>query len=284
MSDYASILGGAPVEFIGKTVGLDQVASNWDAYYHIESENIFLERFDSSGDAIVDAVDNLNAVRIELGSGTDVVNTGAGDDTIRTESGDDVVDAGQGDNTISGAAGRDTVLSGGGDDELSGGSGADSLVAGAGDDYVSGGSGADSLQGAAGDDTVLGGSGADSLYGMAGDDLLVGDGGADLLMGGAGADSLFGGSGRDVFAFDDGFGRDVISDFRPGDQINLASNLNGTGIGSAEDLVRLNMVSGGTTDAGTKFTLITIGNDTIRLENTDSADFIDQINSWVKVG
>ena len=93
-----------------------------------------------------------------------------------------------------------------------------------------------------------------SLYGQDGDDLLVGGSGADLLMGGADDDTLIGGSGRDVFAFDDGFGQDVINDFGRGDQINLAADLNGTGIAQASDLVTNGMITGGTTAAGTKFT------------------------------
>ena len=44
------------------------------------------------------------------------------------------------------------------------------------------------------------------------------------------------------------------------------------------------MVTGGTTAAGTKFTLITVGADIIRLERVDHTDFINQIGTWVKVG
>ena len=43
------------------------------------------------------------------------------------------------------------------------------------------------------------------------------------------------------------------------------------------------MVTGGTTAAGTKFTVITVGNDTIRLEKVDHTDFISNINDWVQV-
>ena len=123
--------------------------------------------------------------------------------------------------------------------------------------------------------------GDDSLYGQDGDDLLVGGSGADELLGGAGNDTLFGGSGGDVFAFDDGFGQDVISDFRAGDQINLAADLNGSGIENAADVIPL--VSGGTTASGTTFTLITIGptpsgwrRSTRRLRRPD--------RDWVQVG
>ena len=280
MSDYASIIGGNPTD----TLPGDSVRSNENAYYHIEAADVFIDRFGGSGDSVIDAIGNLNPVRVELGSGTDTVFGGSGSDSVWAGAGDDVVWAGNGNNTVSGASGNDSVESGAGSDSLLGGSGNDTMYAGSGDDYLSGGAGADSLRGDAGNDTVLGGSGNDSLYGQDGDDYLVGGSGADLLMGGAGNDTLFGGSGGDVFAFDSGFGRDVISDFGAGDQINLASNLNGTGISSAADLVRLNMVSGGTTEAGAKFTVITIGDDTIRLEKMDHNDFINQIGNWVKVG
>ena len=285
MSDYASILGGgAPDHLIGQVVGLDEVGKSWDAYYHIESADVFLDRFASSGDAIVDAVGNRNAVRIEVGSGDDTINTGSGNDSIRGGAGNDSVNAGDGDNTVSGASGHDLAVGGGGKDSLSGDAGEDTLFGGGGGDTLSGDSGDDILVGGAGADLLAGGSGDDSLFGGAGDDALAGGSGADLLAGGAGQDTLSGGSGRDVFSFDSGFGRDTISDFGPGDRINLAADLNGTGIGSAADLVRLNMVSGGTTAAGAKFTVITVGADTIRLENVDRAEFVKQIGTWVQVG
>ena len=89
-----------------------------------------------------------------------------------------------------------------------------------------------------------------------------------------------------MFAFDDGFGQDVISDFRgaAGDRITLAKDLNDTGIASARDLVTKGMVTGGVSEAGTKYTLITVGEDTIRLDKVDPNDFLSNIESWVKVG
>ena len=277
MSDYASIMGGSPGDtLLPGDVGLDQ-----DAYYRIETANVFLDRFDSGGDSIVDAVGNPNAIRIDLGSGADSIYTGAGADSIWSGAGDDRINAGQGANTVSGAAGDDFIQSGAGGDSLMGGAGEDTIVAGAGDDHVVGGSGNDTLFGQGGNDSVFGGSGADVLYGGDGDDEVMGGSGADTLLGGAGADSLFGGSGGDVFAFESGFGQDVISDFGPGDRIQLAAGLNGTDIASPADVAA--MVTGGTTAAGTKFTVITIGNDTIRLEKVDPADFVNQIGSWVQV-
>ncbi len=280
MADYASIIGGNPDD----TLLGDFVRPAENAYYRIEAADVFIDHFASSGDSVIDAIGNPNPVRVELGSGTDTVYAGSGSDSVWSGAGNDIVRAGNGNNTVSGASGDDSIESGSGADTLLGGSGGDTILAGSGDDYVSGGAGADSLRGDAGDDTLLGGSGADSLYGQDGADLLMGGSGADLLMGGAADDTLFGGTGGDVFAFDNGFGQDVISDFGPGDQINLAVDLNGTGIASAADLVSLGMVSGGTTAAGTKFTVISIGSDTIRLEKVDHTDFISHIGSWVRVG
>ncbi len=280
MADYASIIGGNPTDTLpGSSVG---AATN--AYYHIEAADVFIDRFASSGNSIIDAIGNTNPVRVELGSGTDVVFAGSGSDSVWAGAGNDTIWAGNGNNTVSGGAGNDVTESGSGNDSLLGGSGDDTIHAEGGNDYVSGGAGADLLRGGTGNDSLLGGSGADSLYGEDGDDYLVGGSGTDLLMGGAGNDTLVGGSGGDVFSFDNGFGRDVISDFGPGDRINLAAGLNNTGIAAAADLVTKGMVTGGTSAAGTKFTVITIGSDTITLEKVDHNDFINQINSWVKVG
>ncbi len=244
MTGYASIIGGNPTE----TLPISSVGSALNAYYRIEAADVFIDRFASSGDSIIDAIGNTNPVRVELGSGTDTIFTGSGSDSIWAGAGDDTISAGEGNNTVSGGAGSDSIWAG------------------------------------AGNDSLLGGAGDDSLYGQDGDDYLVGGSGADLLMGGAGDDTLFGGSGGDVFAFDNGFGQDVISDFGPGDRINLAAGLNNTGIATAADLVTNGMVTGGTTAAGTKFTVITIGSDTITLERVDHNDFINQIGTWVKVG
>jgi Ca2+-binding RTX toxin-like protein len=285
MADYASIVGGnAPESVIGQVAGLDDVGRDWNALYFIESANVFLDRFDTTGNAVVDADSNPNAIRVELGAGTDTINTGAGADSIWAGAGNDSVSAGGGDDTVSGGAGDDLLRGGGGEDSLSGGEGDDTFFAGSGGDFVSGGGGDDSVLGEGGDDSLFGGSGADAMFGGEGDDTMVGGGGDDTMWGGAGNDTLFGGFGGDVFAFDDGFGQDVIHDFRAGDRIQLAADLNGTGISAPADLVANGMVTGGTTAAGTKFTVITVGNDTIRLEKVDSAEFINQINNWVQVG
>jgi Ca2+-binding RTX toxin-like protein len=64
--------------------------------------------------------------------------------------------------------------------------------------------------------TLMGGSGADTLTGTAGDDRISAGRGNDLLKGGAGNDILTGGADSDRFIFGPGFGKDVITDFKPG--------------------------------------------------------------------
>jgi hypothetical protein len=83
-------------------------------------------------------------------------------------------------------------------------------------------SGNDILAGDAGGNTISGGDGKDLLFGSAGNDTLNGGSGNDLLVGGAGNDFMSGGPGNDTFVFAAGSGRDIVSDFIPGqDQISL---------------------------------------------------------------
>jgi Ca2+-binding RTX toxin-like protein len=88
--------------------------------------------------------------RLQLGSGNDSV-TGAG--------GDEVVDGGAGNDTLLGNMGRDSLTGGAGDDLIDGGADNDTLA---------GGEGNDTLHGAGGSDTIDGGSGNDVLYGDGG--------------------------------------------------------------------------------------------------------------------
>jgi Ca2+-binding RTX toxin-like protein len=132
-------------------------------------------------------------------SGTHVeklVLTGSGDTDGTGNSLDNSLTGNSGANVLKGASGHDILKGMGGDDRLEGGSGNDRLVAGSGDDKLEGG------------------SGRDRLYGSRGDDRL--EGGAD-------DDRLTGGSGDDIFVFQEGGGRDVVTDFRNGvDKIDVS--------------------------------------------------------------
>lgn len=80
-----------------------------------------------------------------------------------------------------------------------------------------------------GDDTLTGSKRRDLLDGGEGDDWLSGGADDDVLAGGPGNDGLSGDQGADRFVFAGSFGDDVITDFKPGDTIELR------GFGSALD-------------------------------------------------
>ncbi len=92
------------------------------------------------------------------------------------------------------------------------------------DQTKTGTAGDDELNGGAGLDTINGGAGNDLLRGMGGADSLNGGDGDDTLDGGTGRDMLTGGAGNDDFRFDGigDVGSDVITDFGPGDRIDLS--------------------------------------------------------------
>lgn len=135
-------------------------------------------------------------------------------------------------NMVQAGAGNDTVLAGYGADTVWGGAG-DDLIRGwgvlAAQDPVGEALARDADLG----DLLHGGRGRDTLLGGGGDDVLDGSLGDDRLVGGVGADTLFGGAGRDVFAFGalDARARlpvhdtrgDIVVDFTEGeDRLDLA--------------------------------------------------------------
>ncbi|MBM2576659.1 S8 family serine peptidase [Jannaschia sp. Os4] len=219
---------------------------------------------------------------------------GAGDDRARGGSGDDRVVGNGGIDTLNGDSGADTLSGGGGDDRLNGGSGDDRLTGGSGDDRLDGGGGddviygsegadhligrggKDSLRGGEGDDRMYGGDrgdtlrgdeGDDRIYGEDGNDVLRGDAGADTLFGGGGQDTLVGGAGEDIFVFSDGFGRDVVRDFRTGADVIDLSRV--AGIADYDDLMQ-NHVQGDDADAW-----ITVGDDRLTLEGVNALTLLE---------
>ena len=134
---------------------------------------------------------------------------------------------------LNGGAGNDTLWGGVGDDILNGDEGDDILNGGADDDILNGGEGNDTLNGGYDNDILNGGSGDDILNGDNDNDILNGGSGDDILNGGEGYDVLNGGSGNDIlnggnghkdrYEFEAGHGQDVIND--RGD-VNYPENYN----------------------------------------------------------
>jgi CshA-type fibril repeat protein len=139
----------------------------------------------------------------------DLVEGGAGNDTIRTGDDADTIFGGAGDDLIDAGIDADEVTAGDGNDTVIGSEGADTVDGGAGNDLIYGG-----LEPGPGDaldlpdaidlrpdnnrDSLLGGDGDDTIFGRDDDDTLDGGAGNDVLDGGIDEDSILGGAGNDT--------------------------------------------------------------------------------------
>ncbi len=180
-------------------------------------------------------------------NGFEIINSGAGDDTIAGSNGDEVLSGGDGEDRVDGRAGNDTLIGGAGNDTISDGAGQDSVSGGAGNDIVraeadgeddvyDGGSGSDTLDYSSSEEGIT----VDFTKGTAngsdiGNDTFCG---MEAVIGGSGDDSfvvgqqpvvLGGGEGNDVFEFTDplpaGQAQTVlheIIDFKAGDRIKMS--------------------------------------------------------------
>ncbi|KAH0533546.1 hypothetical protein FGG08_007679, partial [Glutinoglossum americanum] len=63
---------------------------------------------------------------------------------------------------------------------------------------------------------LIGSDASETLKLLGGDDFIFGGKGEDFISGGEGKDHLTGGPGSDVFVYDEGMGKDIITDFNPG--------------------------------------------------------------------
>ncbi|MGL4637738.1 MAG: calcium-binding protein [Beijerinckiaceae bacterium] len=156
-----------------------------------------------------------------------------------------------GNDTLDGAGGDDTLWAGFGDDSMLGGAGNDNLAGGHGDDLLNGGKGTDTADYA--NDGGWRGAAVDFVTGFAEDtwgsldkligienatgsehaDWMRGNASANTFTAGAGDDMMIGNGGNDTFVFAAGHGRDKISDFNPGDMLDLR----GLGFTSVADVV-----------------------------------------------
>ncbi len=196
-----------------------------------EIENGIYERYDARGRTVDERVATASDIsRLEALVPAEFRNpaeaepiepmTGdAGPDRMRGDGADDRMSGEAGDDRLVGRDGDDTLEGGAGADSILGGLGDDSLEGGADDDLLRGGQGRDALLGDEGDDRLLGGGGDDILLGGAGRDRMNGGGGDDTIDGGAGADVYRGGQGADLFVFTADGARDVLRDFRPGEDV-----------------------------------------------------------------
>ena len=169
-----------------------------------------------------DPTDDMDVV--DGGAGNDTITTGDDADVITGGTGDDSIDGGNDDDTISGGADNDYIVGGEGADSIQGDGGDDTIYGGLdpvfpdvlniiddgsegdpidpdptnGQDVIDGGAGNDLIYGQDDDDTLSGGSGNDTLFGGIDEDSLSGGTGDDVLLGGQGADYVSGGDDADI--------------------------------------------------------------------------------------
>jgi Ca2+-binding RTX toxin-like protein len=185
---------------VASTGGIDTVYSYISAYTLTDNvENLLLQ----SAGAANGTGNNLNNV-IDAAAGNNILNGGAGIDTLSYAFATAAVTANLGLTTA----------------QATGGSGSDTLL------------NFENLTGSNFHDKLTGNALANTLSGGAGNDTLAGGAGNDLLIGGTGLDMLYGGTGADTFDFNAlnemGLGaalRDVIGDFKTseGDKIDLST-------------------------------------------------------------
>jgi Ca2+-binding RTX toxin-like protein len=185
-----------------------------------------------NGNDVITIADNMPAVAI---------NGGAGSDTIYGSAKGDSITGGGGNDLIFGRSGGDVLRGGDGKDTIYGQGGTDRIYGEAGNDAIDGGVQGDRLFGGGNSDTIVGGTEDDFLYGENGNDVLSGAGGKDRMDGGSGADAFYGGEGNDsadyskagagVVASIDGSPDDGVPG--EGDNIIDAENIIGSSFGDA---------------------------------------------------
>lgn len=165
------------------------------------------------------------------GSADEDISLGAGNDTFdtyTTNSGNDVIDGGAGNDTIYAGDGNDVLIGGTGDDDLNGEAGNDTIYGGDGKDKISGGSGNDRISGGAGDDTIDAGSGDDIISVTAGKDEVDAGSGNDTISVSAGAQAkIDGGAGTDTLELDGSAADYEISNSRSG-KVTITSKTDST--------------------------------------------------------
>ena len=232
----------------------------------------------NSGDNVITGLGGADT--LHGGGGNDTLIGGLGNDTITGDAGDDVVQytLGDGVDIIDGGAGTDTLAVSGtaGNDTIHvslNGSGVIGSVEGMSPTNVErytvdGGSGSDTLTYtgttsavtvnlATGSATGLTSvTGVENVTGGSGNDSLTGDANANVLTGGAGADTLIGGDGNDTFRHVAGDGADVIDGGAGSNTLDYTGSVSAVTVdlstGAATDIASLahiqNVIGGSAAD------------------------------------
>jgi len=175
-------------------VGVFTVSNGFGSDSPTES-NLFEYELDAGGTIVIDAGAGDDNIYLDGWQGNEVVfdiRGGLGDDHIEftnSVAGDfnspfNIIDGGAGADTIIGSNGRDYITGGAGDDTIDAKGGKDVVVADQVDIFgsalvvnVLGNDGADVITGGSDEDILFGGGGKDKVVGGAGNDLILADGG-----------------------------------------------------------------------------------------------------------
>lgn len=164
--------------------------------------------------------------------GKDVINGGIGHDKLYGGKGDDLLFGNLGNDTLDGGDGINVLVGGRGDDTYyvksnsdfvleHSSQGTDTVISTAEHFYLTSnvenltlaGTANISGSGNAENNIIKGNTGNNLLYGLGGNDTLDAGGGLfNLLNGGTGNDKLLGGTGNETYAFELGFGQDIIQE------------------------------------------------------------------------
>ena len=151
---------------------------------------------------------------------------GTGNDVLQGFSNsNDLLDGGAGNDTISAASGNDILIGGAGDDTLLGEYGDDSLDGGSGNDTLMGGNGNDRLRGGIGVDSLAGGPGNDTYLFDLGEGSADSSGSVDRLADLEGLSTFQFGEGisrQNVIVRREGLTNDVSVTYGQGDKVVVA--------------------------------------------------------------
>ncbi|MES2945083.1 MAG: calcium-binding protein, partial [Pseudomonadota bacterium] len=235
--------GGAGADTLKGGAGADTLAggAGSDLYYVDDVGDLVVEtgsNLAAGVDMVYTSVDyqltaNVENLRITSSADVDVTGNSKGN-LIFSGTGSNVIDAGAGRDTLSylytGAAVK-ISLQAAGIAQVTGGSGTDTLYS---IENLDGSNYGDTLDGNAASNVLNGGNGNDVLKGRGDTDWLDGGAGRDRLIGGTARDELKGGLGADIFEYNSiaetkpggsRFEWDIIVDFShdEGDRIDLYS-------------------------------------------------------------
>jgi surface adhesion protein len=289
---------------------------NADALIGLAGADIF--NVSESGNGLSVAVTQGASGSIQALTGTEttattnqVFSTGGGNDLVQSGAGDDTIylgDSGNSNHPTTGAAptaadiaatrlmtladssvvGSNGQLTSTADNTSSSSNTAINTWA----DVANAGSGNDVVYGQNGTDLIYGGSGNDYLNGGAGNDGLRGGAGNDILVGGAGNDVLRGDAGADVFRWEFGDkgtagtpAADIIMDFdtatpgNGGDVLDLRDLLQGETSGNLSNYLHFSVSGGNTTIQISSSGAFSTGFATNKIDQTITLQNVDLTSS-----